>query len=126
MPKCPEKPFEIPAETTTNPSDRGWQNYATLYSDDIRQPWKSVYGFPITAVRLATGQTLVLYCRADEAADYLTQLNALLASPENLSRAFDSLVKQTQAHRQKLARLLHLQAQPIADDEIPDLLTEIE
>ncbi len=102
------------------------QARATIYTGDIRSPWKSVYGFPMTAARLANGQKLVLHCREDEVFDYLTQLNALLESPEALNQVCHLLNKLARATRQKLDRRLQLREQPLSDSEIPDLMTAVE
>lgn len=99
---------------------------ATIYGGDIHQPWKSAYGFPMTAARLAAGEELVLTCREDEVFDYMAQLNKLLQSPENLNRAYGLLAKLAQATRQKFERLIQLRAEPLSDSDIPDLMAEIE
>ncbi|MCB0210459.1 MAG: hypothetical protein KDJ52_14065 [Anaerolineae bacterium] len=99
---------------------------ATIYSGDIRRPWRSVYGFSMTAARLAMGEEMVLSCREDEIFDYLTQLNALLKSPECLNRACNALASLAQNTQQKFERLIRLRDEPLSDSEIPDLITEVE
>jgi len=99
---------------------------ATIYTGDIRQPWKAVFGFPTTAARLAMGQELVLHCREDEVIELMERLNELLESPESLGQAYNMLNKLQQQTEQKLARLIALRDQPIAEDEISDLMTDAE
>ena len=99
---------------------------ATIYIGDIRQPWKAVFGFPTTAARLAMGQELVLHCREDEVIELMERLNELLESPENLGQAYNMLNKLQQQTEQKLARLIALRDQPIAEDEISDLMADVE
>lgn len=98
----------------------------TLYPGDIRQPWKSVYGFPMTAAKLASGQGLVLHCREDEVVDYLGRLNGLLGDPASLNRAHNLLESLYHQRQQKLRRLLEMANQPISDQEIAALLADIE
>lgn len=102
------------------------QDRATLYSGDICQPWKSVYGFSMTAGRLAAGEELVLHCREDEVFALLAGLNELLGSPEALNRAYRLLDRLAQATQQKLTRRLHLRDQPLTDGDIPALIAEVE
>lgn len=99
---------------------------ATIHPGDLREPWKSVYGFPMTAARLAAGQELVLHCREDEVFDRLAQFNSLLESPESLSRAYTLLEKRVEATEQKLARLLRLRDESLSESELPDLMAEVE
>lgn len=99
---------------------------ATIYGGDIRQPWKSAYGFPMTAARLAAGEELVLSCREDEVFDYLVQLNKLLQSPESLNRAYGLLAKLAHVTRQKFERLVQLREQPLSDSDIPELMAQVE
>jgi hypothetical protein len=99
---------------------------ATLYGGDVRHPWKSAYGFPMTAARLAANEELVLSCREDEIFDYLAQLNDLLGSPESLNRAHGLLAKLAQVTQQKFERLLQQREQSLSVSEIPTLLAEIE
>lgn len=118
-----DKFADIPVGTSTG----GQQSEcATIYGGDIRQPWKSVYGFSMTAARLAVGEQMVLSCREDEVFDYLAQLNELLESPESLSRAYGLLVKLAQATRQKFERLLQLRDEPLSEEYLPALLAEVE
>lgn len=109
-----------------NTTNHWMQERATIYTGDIRSPWKSVYGFPVTAARLAPGQELVLHCREDEVFDYLAQLNQLLESPESLNRAYQLLEALAQMTHQKFIHLVQLQDQSISTNEIPDLLGEVE
>jgi len=108
---------------TTNWND---PDRATIYAGDVSQPWKSVYGFPTTAARLATGRELVLHCREDEIIELMEGLNELLESPESLNRAYRMLKKLQQQTKQKLARLIALRDQPIAEDEISNLMADVE
>jgi len=98
----------------------------TIYTGDIREPWKSAHGFPMTAARLAAGEKLVLSCREDEVFDYLVRLNELLGSPESLKRAHRLLINQAWTTQKKFNRLLKIRDQPLNDCEIPDLLTRAE
>ncbi len=99
---------------------------ATIYSGDIRHPWKSVYGFPMTAARLATGEELVLHCREDEVFDYLAHLNTLLESPDSLKRVYALLDKLAQVTRQKIETLVRHREQPLNEGDLPDVLAEVE
>jgi hypothetical protein len=97
----------------------------TIYTGDIQNPWKSVYGFPTTAAKLASGQGLIFHCREDEVVDYLARLNGLLGDPECLNRAHDLLKNLRQQKRQKLKQLLEMANQSITDQEITGLLADI-
>lgn len=97
-----------------------------ISTGDIRHPWKSAYGFPMTAARLAAGQGLILFCREDEIFEYLEQLNDLLASPVALNQAFTLLDKLEQQTGQKLAKLVDLADHPLSQHDLTALLTEIE
>jgi len=98
----------------------------TIYAADIRKPWKSVYGFPMTAAQLATRQKLMLTCREDEILDNLAQLNTLLSSPESLNRSCDLLEKLAQTTREKILWLVQLQEQPLADSDVEDVMVTVE
>jgi hypothetical protein len=98
----------------------------TFYSGDIRQPWRSTHGFPMTAGRLAAGQRMVLVCREDEVQDDITKLNRLLGSPESLNRACTLLEQADNRTRQKFARLVKIQAQAISDEETAELVAAAE
>lgn len=99
---------------------------ATLTAGDIRQPWKSVYGFATTAARLAANQPLTLHSREDELFALVAGLNELVARPEVLNRAFEMLKKLEDETLQKLARLVQLEDQPVDINEAPDLIAQAE
>lgn len=82
---------------------------ATLYGPDLDDPWRSVYGFPLAAAQLAAGQKLRLFCREDEIFELLGKLNALLACPTVLNRAYKSGRQLEQAVQCKIERLLERQ-----------------
>ncbi len=99
--------------------------HATIYTNDINNPWKSVYGFPVTAARLATNQKLVLHCREDEIFELIAKLNNLLTNPENLNQIYNLLKILEQATCQKMVRLLDLE-KPISQNELFRLLEQVE
>lgn len=98
----------------------------TLAAADIRQPWRSVYGFPLGAAQLAAGQPLLLHCREDEVFDLLASLNSLLGQTEVLHRAYSLLKRVEEQTRQKLLRRLELEQQPISDSEVSELMASLE
>jgi hypothetical protein len=117
----------IGATTGSCNSSNGWnRDRTTIYAGDLRSPWKSVYGFPMAAARLAAGEELVLHCREDEVFDYLTRLNELLESPEHLNRVYRLLEELFEATQKKFDQRLQQQEQPFSDSEIPDLVAEVE
>lgn len=98
---------------------------ATIYAGDIRQPWKSVYGFPITAARLAMGQGLALTCREDEVVVLMGKMNQLLKRSKDLKRAYEMVQNLQERSEQKLVRLITLRDQAITEDEISELVAEV-
>lgn len=98
----------------------------TVAADDIRQPWRSVYGFPMTAARLAANQPLILHCREDEVFDLLASLNRLLVQPETLNRVYAMLNELQSQTRQKLIRRLELEQEPISQNESLKLISDVE
>lgn len=66
---------------------------ATIYAGDLHQPWKSAYGFPLTAARLAAHQPLLLHCREDEVFELLARLNDLTTCPQAMAGAYEMLHK---------------------------------
>lgn len=108
------------------PATAGLTYQATLYAGDIRQPWKSVHGFAITAARLAAHQKLILYCREDEVFELMAKLNDLLERPENLNQVFERLENLEREHRQKLARLIGPESQPVFENKADQLLEDVE
>lgn len=118
-------------QTTVTPSlfsGGTWDpaGYAPLGAEDIRHPGKSVYGFSANAARLAAGQPLILHCREDEVFDLLAKLNDLLGNPAILNKAYRQLVELKEVTEQKLARLSELEAQPISEAEISEIVETIE
>jgi hypothetical protein len=98
---------------------------AILQVDDIRQPWKSVNGFSVSAARLAACQRLILYCREDEALELIAGLNNLIASPDALNQAFERLHFLERQTRQRVAGLIALKDQPLTEHDIDRLLEDI-
>lgn len=98
----------------------------TLAGSDIRHPWRSVYGFPVAAARLASHQPLTLHCREDEVFNLLASLNRLLAQPQVLNQIYALLVQLQAETRQKLIRRLELEQQSISHSEALNLVAELE
>ena len=73
----------------------GWNRpeLALIAEMDIHQPWKSVYGFPMTAAKLAAGQEMIFHAREEGVFEHLQRLNDLLASPQCLNRAYGLLAQ---------------------------------
>jgi hypothetical protein len=93
---------------------------------DIRQPWRTGYGFPLTAVQLAANHNLLLHCREDEVFELMAGLNELLADPAALNRAYTWLQQLEQDTRASLAQLRRIEAQPVSQAEIPELVAYAE
>ena len=102
------------------------QETTTVYPDDLRHPGKSVYGFPLTAARLAADQVAIMSCREDEVFDTIGRLNDLLGSREHLNQAYRLLQRLAEEQQKKLAQLLDLSEQPLNKNEIPDLIARVE
>ncbi|MCB0209087.1 MAG: hypothetical protein KDJ52_07150 [Anaerolineae bacterium] len=103
-----------------------YSNSATLYNRDIHQPWKSAYGFAVSAARLAAGQPLVLHCREDEIFENMAALNTLLKHPVVLQRAAAMLINLKEASEQKLERLVEIEEQPISESQLADIIQAVE
>lgn len=101
----------VPAVSLFAPATEGLTCQATLCAGDTCQPWKSVYGFAITAARLAAYQKLKLYCREDEVFELMARLNHLLEYPENLNRVFEWLKLLEREYHRRLAPLVALESQ---------------
>jgi hypothetical protein len=106
----------------------GWmhQGLLTLYTGDIRRPWQSVFGFPMTVAYLAARQALILSSREDEVFDLVGQLNDLIGRPEVLNRVYTMLKKLEEETRHKLGRLVALEEESIAAGETETLLEAVE
>lgn len=118
-------------QTVINPSLFSAEPWAysgckTLAIEDIRSPWKSVYGFAMGAARLAAGQPLVLCCREDEIFEQVTKLNELLGQPAVLARAFARLAALKGASEQKLNQLFELEERPLAEEDISEIVKTVE
>ncbi|HMQ51024.1 MAG TPA: hypothetical protein PKD98_02930 [Anaerolineae bacterium] len=98
----------------------------TLAVGDLRQPWRSVYGFPMAAARLAARQPLILHCREDEVFQKLASLNHLLAQPDVLNQAYGLLTQLQTETRQNLIRRLELEQEAISESEALKLVAELE
>lgn len=98
---------------------------ATLYAGDIRQPWKSVNGFAVTAARLAAFQKLRLHCREDEIFELIAMLNNLLEHPETLNRACEWLELFEREHRQKLTQLVAAKEESVSGNKVGPLLDDV-
>lgn len=83
-------------------------NLATIYTGDLRQPWKSGPRFPMVAARLASHQALLLHCREDEIFKLLGMLNSLVESSAALKCAWKMLQKIETQTLEKLSRVLQL------------------
>lgn len=116
----------VSAASLFAPTTEGLTCQATLYTGDIRQPWKSVHGFAITAARLAAYQKLRLHCREDEVFELMAKLNHLLEYPENLNRVVEWLELLEREHRQRLAQLIALESQSASENEVDPLLEDVE
>jgi hypothetical protein len=120
---------EFKVGTTTSlltPVNREHADRAIIYTGDIRNPWKSVYGFPTTAATLAAGREMILHCREDEIFDLLAALNDLLADPKSLNWSLELLKELQQETLQKLVRLIKIEKQPLTENETLGLLEDIE
>lgn len=98
----------------------------TLPGGDIRQPWRSVYGFPMAAARLAANQPLMLHSREDEVFNLLASLNRLLARQETLNQAYAMLKRLETETQQDLIRRLALEQEAISEEESLALISEVE
>jgi hypothetical protein len=109
-------------------SSHQWSNadFATLSASDITNPWRSVFGFPMNAARLAAGQPLLLHGREDEIFELMVKLNELLANPAVLNQSFQRLDELKSATESKLARLREIEEKPISEEEIEELVAAIE
>ncbi|MBE7555605.1 MAG: hypothetical protein HS126_31535 [Anaerolineales bacterium] len=101
-------------------------NQAIITSADIRHPWRSVYGFPLTVAQLATHQKVILHCREDEVFDLMAGLNDLLKNPVHLNGAFTWLQQLEQRIHEKLVRLRQFEAQPLTQEETVELMASAE
>ena len=120
---------EYKAVTTTQSliNDRWRQaNLTTTFARDIHKPWRSVYGFPMMAARLAARYPLVLHCREDESFALMTKLNDLLENPESLGQAYKLLTLLEQEVHQQVSRLIEIEQKPITADEIAGLVEAAE
>lgn len=91
----------------------------TIYPPDIYQPWRSVFGFAVTAGQLAASQLMALHCREDEVFKVMAALNALLANPASLQRAFVLLQKLRNERLEKLSGLVEFQrAHPVTRQRV--------
>ena len=99
---------------------------ATLSPADIRQPWRSVYGFASSAARLAAYQPLTLHCREDEVFALMAALNELLAHPETLDRSLNLLHQCRKEKLKKLARLVGFEETLIAAREAEVIIRSLE
>jgi hypothetical protein len=97
-----------------------------LYSEDIRNPGKSIYGFAINAARLAAEQPLMLHCREDEIFEVMASLNELLGDPAVLGWACHQLARLQEVTQQKLARLTGQEEQPISEQKALEISRAVE
>ena len=97
-----------------------------ICAGDIRQPWQSVYGFPLTAASLAAHRVQIIHCREDEIFDLLARLNDLTEQPQTLGRVYVMLHKLAVQTCDRLARLLQFEDTSLTDREGPTLVEHLE